>query len=289
MCVFYFFFSSRRRHTRCALVTGVQTCALPISLGTGAAINLANGGTLSYTGVGASSNRTWSANGAVGISNDGTGALALGGDFAFDPLNPNPDMLTLGGGFGGTNTFSGVMSGTGGLVMNGSGTWLLSAANTRTGTVTVENGTLQQGNASAFGTLTGLTVNGGTLDLNGIDLTTGTLNGAGGQVAIAGAMLTVNAATDSSYAGSIAGAGNLTKVGAGTLTLSGTNSYTGATNVGGGTLALDFAAASAPTANIIDGSSTLYMSGGTLSLARSEEHTTEIGRASCRERVCQYV
>src|SRR3546814_5740657 len=36
-CVFYliysfidFFFSSRRRHTRCALVTGVQTCALPI-------------------------------------------------------------------------------------------------------------------------------------------------------------------------------------------------------------------------------------------------------------------
>src|SRR3546814_18813357 len=30
-CLF-FFFSSRRRHTRCALVTGVQTCALPISL-----------------------------------------------------------------------------------------------------------------------------------------------------------------------------------------------------------------------------------------------------------------
>src|SRR3546814_10114580 len=36
MCIGYlvfmfFFFSSRRRHTRCALVTGVQTCALPIS------------------------------------------------------------------------------------------------------------------------------------------------------------------------------------------------------------------------------------------------------------------
>src|SRR3546814_6203525 len=36
MCLFdgtsvvFFFFSSRRRHTRCALVTGVQTCALPI-------------------------------------------------------------------------------------------------------------------------------------------------------------------------------------------------------------------------------------------------------------------
>src|SRR3546814_2415787 len=30
ICLFCFFFSSRRRHTRCALVTGVQTCALPI-------------------------------------------------------------------------------------------------------------------------------------------------------------------------------------------------------------------------------------------------------------------
>src|SRR3546814_3805966 len=30
--LFVFFFSSRRRHTRCALVTGVQTCALPIWL-----------------------------------------------------------------------------------------------------------------------------------------------------------------------------------------------------------------------------------------------------------------
>src|SRR3546814_21195558 len=29
--IFIFFFSSRRRHTRCALVTGVQTCALPIT------------------------------------------------------------------------------------------------------------------------------------------------------------------------------------------------------------------------------------------------------------------
>src|SRR3546814_10531688 len=31
--MFVFFFSSRRRHTRCALVTGVQTCALPIYAG----------------------------------------------------------------------------------------------------------------------------------------------------------------------------------------------------------------------------------------------------------------
>src|SRR3546814_3012387 len=41
ICVF--FFSSRRRHTSCALVTGVQTCALPISglaAGLGAALGV---------------------------------------------------------------------------------------------------------------------------------------------------------------------------------------------------------------------------------------------------------
>src|SRR3546814_17820126 len=35
----FFFFSSRRRHTRCALVTGVQTCALPISPEGGQSMN----------------------------------------------------------------------------------------------------------------------------------------------------------------------------------------------------------------------------------------------------------
>src|SRR3546814_13733334 len=37
MFLSFFFFSSRRRHTRCALVTGVQTCALPISPSTSSA------------------------------------------------------------------------------------------------------------------------------------------------------------------------------------------------------------------------------------------------------------
>src|SRR3546814_7299973 len=40
-----FFFSSRRRHTRCALVTGVQTCALPITV---LGMSLAEGGHLTH-------------------------------------------------------------------------------------------------------------------------------------------------------------------------------------------------------------------------------------------------
>src|SRR3546814_3325204 len=41
--VFSFFFSSRRRHTRCALVTGVQTCALPIYKPAGLVVHPAAG------------------------------------------------------------------------------------------------------------------------------------------------------------------------------------------------------------------------------------------------------
>src|SRR3546814_966333 len=37
----FFFFSSIRRHTRCALVTGVQTCALPISSPDGGLVEIA--------------------------------------------------------------------------------------------------------------------------------------------------------------------------------------------------------------------------------------------------------
>src|SRR3546814_10293555 len=44
-----FFFSSRRRHTRCALVTGVQTCALPISCAPKSArVLAANGPAISW-------------------------------------------------------------------------------------------------------------------------------------------------------------------------------------------------------------------------------------------------
>src|SRR3546814_5817122 len=39
----YCFFSSRRRHTRCALVTGVQTCALPICFVIGTVVGTAAG------------------------------------------------------------------------------------------------------------------------------------------------------------------------------------------------------------------------------------------------------
>src|SRR3546814_2902664 len=50
MCFLFFFFSSRRRHTRCALVTGVQTCALPILIATSKGLRVYGAGILSSGG-----------------------------------------------------------------------------------------------------------------------------------------------------------------------------------------------------------------------------------------------
>src|SRR3546814_10770332 len=47
----FFCFSSRRRHTRCALVTGVQTCALPISSNFGVRHDPFNGGAAMHAGI----------------------------------------------------------------------------------------------------------------------------------------------------------------------------------------------------------------------------------------------
>ena len=230
------------------------------ALGAGSAVALGNLAQLSYTGAGDSSNRTWTSSGTTAILADGSGALTLSGGFTFAN-----GTLTLGGSFAGTNSFAGVISGTGNLVGSGNGVWILDGANTRTGTITLNGGALRAGNAAAFGTTTGVTINAGTLDLNGFDLTAPTLNGTGGTLALGSATLTLNTTlATNSFAGNITGTGGLTKLGTGTLTLSGASSYTGATNIQGGTLALKFATASA--SNVIGATSTLNMSGGVLAI-----------------------
>lgn len=135
------------------------------SLGAGSQITL-SGGILNYVGAASASDRSFVTDGSVSIRNSGTGSLALSGPLSFSPGGA-ADTLTLGGDYAGTNSFSGVISGNGTLASAGSTSWTLTGANTRTGAVTVDGGTLQAGNASAFGTITGFTVNGGTLDLNG--------------------------------------------------------------------------------------------------------------------------
>ena len=101
----------------------------------------------------------------------------------------------------------------------------LSGANTFSGPVTVNAGVLRSNNAAGFASSSAITVNGGTLDLNGITDTVASLAGIGGAVSQGAAGLTLSATSGSTtFAGTITGTGTFTKSGAATQILSGNNS-----------------------------------------------------------------
>lgn len=237
------------------------------ALGTGVNGNISiDNGVLSYGGAGDASNRAFTIANASTIANDGTGALALSGDVAFAATGA-ARTLTLGGSFAGVSTLSGVVSGAGNLASTGTGTWVVSGANTFTGGIVVSGGTLQAGNVQAFGAGTNTaTVNGGTLDLGGFDTTFASLSGTGGSVALSSATLTVKGTANTTFGGGITGSGDLLKQGTGTLTLTGASTFTGTATINGGVLALDFSNAAAPANDILSAASTLDLAGGALSV-----------------------
>ncbi|HEY9248005.1 MAG TPA: choice-of-anchor J domain-containing protein, partial [Rariglobus sp.] len=140
-------------------------------------------------------------------------------------------------------TIGAVISGAGSLTKTGAGELILTGANTYGGGTVVQAGVLRQ-ESGAFVDNTAYVINGGTLDLNGGDLTMSSLSGTGGGVALGGATLTVDQAVNTAYAGSLAGGGGFTKNGSGALTLTGTSTINGTVSVGAGTLALEGGTAS---------------------------------------------
>ncbi len=136
------------------------------------------------------------------------------------------------------------------LVKYGTGTLSIVGASTYTGSSTILQGTMLATSASVFAPLSAFTVAGGaTLDLGSFNQTIGSLAGAG-NVSLGAAALTAGGdSTSTVFSGGISGAGgSLIKTGAGTLTLSGNNSYTGSTTVNGGILQVDGSiASSGPT------------------------------------------
>lgn len=133
------------------------------------------------------------------------------------------------------------------LTTSGGGILTLSnAANNYSGGTTISAGTLRIGIANALpvGTLT----NNGTLDINTINTTIDGLSGAGTVDTQAGGTPTLTVGANGSsgtFSGTIlnsSGTLSMTKVGAGTETLSGGYTYSGATVVAGGTLSLTTAA-----------------------------------------------
>ncbi|WP_369662741.1 autotransporter outer membrane beta-barrel domain-containing protein [Variovorax sp. V15] len=154
-------------------------------------------------------------------------------------------------------TVSGTISGSGSLVKEGAGTTTLTAANSYAGGTALKQGRLNVGNSQALGTGTLAMDDGTTLGfvVDGLNLANAIqLTGSNDPVIDTGFF-------NASLSGAINGDGFITKLGSGTLTLSGTNGYTGATNVAEGTLKAGatgtFSAASAHT----------VQSGATLDLA----------------------
>ena len=171
---------------------------------------------------------------------------------------------------GNNAAFTGVISGSGGLIKAGAGTLVLTGANTYSGGTTITGGTLVGSTTSLQGDIannaalifdqaTGGTFGGdvsgsgsltkdgtGTLTLTGANTYTGgtTITGGslvGNTTSLQGdiannAALVFDQATNGTFGGDVSGSGSLTKTGAGTLTLTGAHTYTGGTTIAGGTL-----------------------------------------------------
>ncbi|WP_411826985.1 autotransporter-associated beta strand repeat-containing protein [Luteolibacter sp. AS25] len=181
-------------------------------------------------------------------------------------------------------TIDAVIAGTGYLRSLGAGTSTLSAVNTYTGATVVDDGTVSITSTGSILTTSGITINGGTLSvdgaggnaiadtmaitntsgsftLTGSDETIGSISGAGDINLEDNTLTTGGDGTSTTVSGVISGAGGgLTKAGAGTLTLSGSNTYTGATTINAGTLT-----ASNSTA-LGNNSAVTVSGGGTLNL-----------------------
>jgi outer membrane autotransporter protein len=167
----------------------------------------------------------------------GTGALNAGSGTTLDAATAVTahNNMNIGGNvsIGGSSdlTLAGVVAGPGTLTKNGTANLALNNANNFLGGVTLNAGGLTVGNALALGSGS-LTVSGSST----LDSTTGlTLS----NDVILNANLAAGGANALTLDGVISGAGGLTKVGTGKLTLTGANLYTGGTTVSAGTLSVN--------------------------------------------------
>ncbi len=246
-----------RTDTTYAVTNIIDGPGVLIQRGTGRTTLSPTGGNNTYTG------KTFVTNGTLAVANQ-TALGAAPGVYVADQVtlnggslagtvtqtinNPNRGLAVgaNGGGLGADGatilTVASIISGSGALTINNTGTTELTGANSLTGRLILQSGTLLLASESPLGAAPAapaadqLTFNGGTLRSTATfaidDSNRGlTFNAAGGTISPdAGTTLTISEPT--------AGAGVLTKVGAGTLVLNATGGRTGATLINQGVLAM---------------------------------------------------
>ena len=263
--------------TKQAALPSNTAATLNVKSGATLALNVDSAGTAGFT-----STNLNTLLGNISVASSTTEGLQSGAILGLDTGTATGATFTQGNVI--TNS-SGASGGAISLTKLGAGTLVLDKANTFSGTTTVSAGTLSLTNAlalrnsalvtttgtSTMGAFSALTLGGlsGSRDLGSADV----LFGYTGNVSA----LTLNPATGVSvtYSGVISngtGAMSLTKIGAGTQTLSGANTYTGATIVNAGTLTLG-------AGGSLSASSALQMSGGTFSYGNTAGGQTVAGLA----------
>lgn len=269
------------------------------ALGLGTEVLFGNGASLDLNGYSISGKSISVTDTRTGfLVNTGTAAAEWSGNV----LMPNASAVGFrAGGTGGEVNISGVISGSIGNQVQSldNGTLRLSGVNTYSGTTVVRDGsTLIVGNASALGsTAAGTFINAGTLDLNGFNVgneaftlqqtTSRLVNNSTSSAATVGGNVSISLAT-----GTIGGAGNLTlggvissavtggfsKIGSGTLTLTGINTYSGSTTIAAGILDITSGNAIQSTSGVfIADAARLRYSGGTGSVDRAISVTSGTG------------
>jgi autotransporter-associated beta strand protein len=138
-----------------------------------------------------------------------------------------------------STTFSGIISGDGGLTKVGSGTFTLTGENTYTGGTTISGGTLQLGDGGPTGSIVGDVLDNGTLIFN-------------------------RSGAKKTFAGVISGNGAVVKLGSDILELDGDNTYSGGTTINDGTLVVGTLIAADQPISTALGTGNVFLDPGTL-------------------------
>jgi autotransporter-associated beta strand protein len=207
---------------------------------------------------------------------------AVGASKDIGQLNITASSLTAGtiktaSGFSLTNsasvTLSSEISGAGALTKNGTGILTLSAANTYTGGTNINAGTLQVNSSTALGPSGTISMGGGVLQYTSNNTTdySSRFSTAAGQAY----NVDTNGQNVTWATGLTSSGATLTKLGTGTLTLSGANTYNGGSNINAGILL-------ANSSSALGSSGVLSFGGGTLqySASNTSDYSARISTAA---------